>query len=473
MARGAARGGAGANENCTVEAPGAWAFGGSLDEDMLTVDANDAGEIFIAGEFEGALGIDNVNAGNSGVDGYVAKLEAGGEPIWARAIIGDGLQRVRSVVSASDGGVVVAGRMQGLINFGSDVLDVPLNAQDGRVFFAKYDEEGLVDWAQLPGTYATEFNRSSEPSLARLPSGDIAYAFAHVGDITIAGTTHSSNQSSVVAGVMTEDGDIAWSAQIACGGGCNPRRVASDGADGFYVAGGGTDISYDGSGNENFTPPPVAAVDDAFLFHFVEQNGAGALAAATVWGGGGAASRFERMAPIEGGVVVFGQYRASQTLPIDGLSLPSTTISVTNGGDNLFVTVLDDDLRINKLFFTLGTDFNDDETARGLAVIDDVVVVAAQIDGFVDFDGVTETSAGSNDVVVATLSLPDLDVRSVDRFGDVGSQGPNDLVRRCDGFVMAGDLSGAFVLDGTMLEPPEGGVAPNDIFVARMRVPNP
>jgi hypothetical protein len=151
--------------------------------------------------------------------------------------------------------------------------------------------------------------------------------------------------------------------------------------------------------------------------------------------------------------------------------MPATTNAFLNGGENLFVAVLDDTLRLQQVFFSLGGDYIHDEFAMGLAVIDDVVVTVAEVDGEVTLDDKMFTSSGSSDILLATFTLPSLELRSADLYGNEQRQRPFALRRRCDGFVMGGDFASDFTLGNEDVVLQDDGFQPNDMFVSRMRIP--
>jgi hypothetical protein len=122
-----------------------WAkpFGEGTISQYVSVRVSAAGELLLVGLFYGTLTIGSTTLSNQGdSDGFVAKLDADGDPLWAKAFGGP----ARDVIDAtfdSKGGVIVYGALQG-----DEVLDgesVP-SAGSSSFFVLSYAPDGGKRW---------------------------------------------------------------------------------------------------------------------------------------------------------------------------------------------------------------------------------------------------------------------------------------------------------------------------------------
>ena len=130
-------------------------FGGSQDSRAFALSVNLAGEILVAGFFTdqatfGTIFVASVAA----QDGFVAKLDSAGNPIWARTIGTFGTDWASGVGTSADGSVYVTGH---------------LNAGSAQ-FVNKYSASGTLLWTQQDGGGAIAVDASG-----------YAYASAYTG----------------------------------------------------------------------------------------------------------------------------------------------------------------------------------------------------------------------------------------------------------------------------------------------------
>lgn len=141
-----------------------WAktFGGVDGEigNGIAIDAS--GNIYVTGWFaSSAMTMDTytiTNAGTTGSDMLVAKLDANGNTLWAKSGGGTGGDRGLGVaVDASNNVFVSGGFNSSSISFGSGGLtNAGTNTSD--VFIVKYNASGNVQWAQSAGGSANDLS---------------------------------------------------------------------------------------------------------------------------------------------------------------------------------------------------------------------------------------------------------------------------------------------------------------------------
>jgi gliding motility-associated-like protein len=134
-----------------------WAFG-------LAMENN--GNLLITGSFWGTTdfdpgpGVFSLTAASGVTDIYVAKLDAAGNFIWARAFSGNSNNnKGNCVFPDSSGNVYITGEFRGTCDFdpgpGINNLTVPANNQED-FFLTKLDSAGNLIWAFALGRYGTE-----------------------------------------------------------------------------------------------------------------------------------------------------------------------------------------------------------------------------------------------------------------------------------------------------------------------------
>lgn len=142
-------------------------FGGSQDSRAFALSVNPAGNIFVAGFLTGQASFGSIFVSSGGAqDGFVAKLDSAGSPIWVRTIGASATDWASGVGTSADGSVYVTGH---------------LNAGSAQ-FVNKYSAAGTLLWTQQDGGGAIAVD-----------AGGYAYVSAYTGQ------THAVFQPSFYA----------------------------------------------------------------------------------------------------------------------------------------------------------------------------------------------------------------------------------------------------------------------------------
>ena len=209
----------------------AWAraIGGPGDE-WVVVDGFDAGDLALAGDFEGETTFGAGAATETVLDagrhadgqlrshGFVARYDPAGIPVWVSQIRADGLKQeifVREVgADSATGAIVVAGEFHDRLVFGDGGPDPITLLTDGPTsFLARFDHDGSPVWAvQEPGLEPAAL--AIDPS-----SGRIVIGGAFSGTVMLDGgagptlieTTPGETQAFVA--VYDPGGDLIWARQ--------------------------------------------------------------------------------------------------------------------------------------------------------------------------------------------------------------------------------------------------------------------
>ncbi len=133
-----------------------WAksFGDSTQQVAYTLTLDAGGNVYVGGAFQGTVnfGLGNVSANS--YDMFVVKLNGtDGSTAWVTTFGGTNIDEVRGISLDALGNVVITGGMQGTIDFGGGAL-VPGGADD--FFVVKLDQQGKYVWAKRAGDGASQ-----------------------------------------------------------------------------------------------------------------------------------------------------------------------------------------------------------------------------------------------------------------------------------------------------------------------------
>ncbi len=366
----------------------------------------DNGDVIIAGYFEGSINLGGgwlTSAG--GFDIFLAKFDASGAHLWSRSFGSAGAQYPGGLDVLSGGYILLVGHFENTINFGTGSLT---SQGSYDVFVAKFYPSGASFWSKRFGDQAAQFGRGVAQG-----NGGMTYL---VGDFS--GTIDLGGGPLVSAGGSDIwhaelDGSSAshlWSRsygsagnQLANGIACHVHgwntivgSVAGsiNCGGGVLTSAGGTDVlvaSYDAGGNHRWSRLFGDAQD---------QSGSDAV--------------------IQMGVypehVVTGYFQG--TINLGGGSLAS------HGGNDIFLAKFDSN-GVHRWSRSFGG--SSDDYGRGVSgKLLGTIALTGQFQGTCDLGGGPLTSAGLNDIFVATYNDNGFHLTS-QRHGDAGDQWGNDV----------------------------------------------
>jgi hypothetical protein len=410
----------------------------------------DDGSVVVIGEIEGEvdLGSTKLVTAPSVTNGFVAKLDARGQAIWARRFGGEagGYQSAHALARDAAGAIYVGGVFDHDLACGSETFTSE-GSSDG--FVARLDEAGSVVWCRVfPGV-----GHESITSLALTPAGSL-----------------------VVAGEFSD-------VQVIPDGGAGVR-LESAGTEDLFLA------ELDASGSLRWARRYGGPDDDRLPRVAVARDGTLAMAAtyrATIDLGGGALPRHGDDGMFLAGLTAEGAHVFSEAFPSDryqfpiGLAIDAAGSIVVGGrfastvdfGGGVLVSVSGDDAFVAS--FTQGGAHRWSRRLGGEGP-DSIngLVVDARGDLLVSGDFTTSlegmTSAGGSDVFLAALSQAGV-TRWTRRFGDpldqhafrlaIEERGPGPSIVAVGSFFGTLDLGSA----GTLVS--AGGPDPTagDLFV--------
>lgn len=231
-------------------------YGGVAEDLARTVAIGPAGQMAIAGYFEGAINFGGNTLNSAGnLDAFVAVFDAAGNHTWSQSFGAGGDDRAYDVAFDASGNLYVGGRYQGSVDFGGGVLT---SAGSTDAFLAKFDTTGGHLWSQRYGNNQDQYLRgiAVDPN-----SGDVVVAGYANGSINLGGTTLTSQGGSdIYVAKLTAAGAHVWSAMYAGSNDQFSRDLDIDPVGNIVFTGYGFDSPDFGGG-----PLPNAVSRDAFV----------------------------------------------------------------------------------------------------------------------------------------------------------------------------------------------------------------
>jgi hypothetical protein len=210
-----------------------WAvrLGGNAAESGRAVAVDASGGIYLAGLFR-----DTVDFGGGarftarGVDGFLARLGAGGEVRWARQLGGANDDIASTLAVDPQGKAVVVGSFSDKLSVGDGTLESE-GADD--MFVAMFDPDGRRRWARRVGGVDVD----AADGVAVDQRGAIAVVGVFAGYVDLGGGHElvGEGQSDILLIVFEPDGAVRWAKGWASAGPDEGRAVGFDQDGNLYV----------------------------------------------------------------------------------------------------------------------------------------------------------------------------------------------------------------------------------------------
>ncbi len=377
-------------------------FGSGAIQQMWSAAADAAGNIFVAGPFEGTIDFGGPTLTSSGLtDIFLAKLDPSGNHVWSKSFGGPGLDECRSVAVDVSGNVVIAAFVYGPVNFGGATLT---SAGLYDVALAKFDNGGTHQWSNTWGDASDQ----QAMSVATDPSGNVIVGgtFLSTLDLGVGSMATAGGNDGFLAR-FSPSGVCQWSKRFGDGNEQKILQVGTDGS-GSVFAGGYFDGSIDFGGG----PLANAGAVDVFL---ARLSGTGSHIWSKRFGTSGSEENWGLATHSNGNVIVAGYM--SGAADFGGGPLPHA------GGEDIYMARFDPTgAHVWSKSFGSGSyqsGFGVAITAAG------EILLGAAVLNSVNFGGGNLTSAGGVDAALARFSddspIPVLfqDFRAIARAGIV------------------------------------------------------
>lgn len=207
--------------------------GGASSDYGTAVACDSAGNIVIAGYFyETAYFGSNTITATANSDAYVAKLDASGNWLWAKAASGAGFEKANGISIDAGNNIYITGNYDNNIKFGSTTLT---SSGFRDIFIAKINSAGNWIWARSGGSTSTDDGLA----VAYSKNGNYLAVGGYVGGNATFGSIQvtSGGGRDFILAAMDTTGTFTW---VKNGGGsgseeCRAATVDADGS--IYVSG--------------------------------------------------------------------------------------------------------------------------------------------------------------------------------------------------------------------------------------------
>jgi hypothetical protein len=423
---------------------------GDADQRALATAFDGAGNLLVAGEYQGNLGIGGqILSAPDKKNLFVAKFDTAGAPVWAFGF-GSSSQEQNATAVAGDaqGNVYLAGRFMGDLNFGTGTLSAGSSTSD--VFIAKFDPSGVAQWSYRFGTSSDE---QAATAIGVDSVGNVWITGEIRGSVNFGGGTLSAGSNrDVFIAKFGPNGNHLFSRNY---GDSDEHHYAYgltvDAANNVLVTGGYRDsINFGTSSGTSLS----ASSSVSYVFVVKLDSNGGHL-----WSDGygdGDQSALGRAITTDalGNVTVTGEFRSS--LDFGGADLDSS------GSRHIFLVQFDS--AGNHLWSDSYGGSND---SLGLGIDTDPfgnVLLAGHFKGSLDFGGGALQGSGvTRDVFLAKFASDGTHLCSRS-FGNQGENRANGIAADALGNVaIVGEFRGSIDFGGTLLSGATGKI---DVFVA-------
>lgn len=209
-------------------------YGGAGNDFASSVAATAAGEVAVAGAFDSSsIDFGGGAKNNEGsLDGFAAKLDAQGNEVWAVVLGAGSLQQATSVAVAPAGDVYVCGGFQGTPDFGTGMNLT--NGGGSDYFLVKLaGATGATTWAKGFG----DGGNQSTCSVAADSGNNPIMAMPLMGTVNFGGGALMAQSTDVGVVKLNPNGGHIWSKNYGDGDNQDAKGVAVDGMDRVLVTG--------------------------------------------------------------------------------------------------------------------------------------------------------------------------------------------------------------------------------------------
>ena len=222
------------------------AFGGTGNDQALSITADGAGNIYTTGLFSGTVdfdpgsGINNLIS-SGGNDVFVSKLDSSGSFVWARQFGGIGSDSGLAIAVDSSGNVHSIGNFVGTADFdpASGTTSNLISAGSGDVFVSKLDSSGAFVWAkQFGGTLDDQGTGIAVDSSANVYTTGYFYGTADFDPASGSSSNLiSAGNDNAFVSKLDSSGAFVWAKRLGGTSGGYAEEIALDGSGNVYTTG--------------------------------------------------------------------------------------------------------------------------------------------------------------------------------------------------------------------------------------------
>ncbi len=298
-------------------------------------------------------------------DIYIVKLDAAGNLVWAKAILGYSANQPVGVSPLEDGTFFITGFFAGTAVFGAkEPEEIEITSTDDfDLFIAKYDDDGSPLWARAAGGVGFDAGFSVDvlPDGSAIAVGQLAGS-AVIGEGEPGETAlESEGDTDALIIKFDADGSVVW-ATSAGGEYAEQARdviVLDDGS--FITVGHFTATATFDSGGANQTELVSAGLQDAFVAKYDPD---GALLWVTSIGSTDTEWGWAVDTTTDGSAIVTGHFSETATF---GAGQENETAITSAGSKDIYTVKYDPDGTLLWVSTAGGTDYDEGKNAAVLA----------------------------------------------------------------------------------------------------------
>jgi hypothetical protein len=224
-------------------------FGGPYDDAGRAIACDPAGNVLVAGGFNGSMSIGGNMLTSAGVeDAFLAKLDgSSGAPVWSKRFGNAGsVTRSYGVTVDATGNVLVAGTFSGSVDFGGGVLT---SAGGTDIFVAKLSPTGTHIWSRRFGDASDQ----AAKSIAVDGAGNAFVTGYFAGSVDFGGgPLTSAGGKDIFVAKLDPAGAYAWAKRLGDASDQQATSVTVDGTGNILLTG-------EIAGQVDFGDGPLAA----------------------------------------------------------------------------------------------------------------------------------------------------------------------------------------------------------------------
>ncbi len=388
-----------------------WAkrIGGSGDDVAKSIGVDSAGNVIIAGDFNGTVdfdpGVETATLTSSGQgDVFILKLDPSGNYLWAKSFGGTTADSGIFISVAPQGNSVVTGLFSGTVDFDPSGATFNLSSVGGGwdIYVSKFNSSGIFQWSRSRGGQGTDIG----DAVAVDSNGNVYSSGVFSGEVdfnpgTETVTLTSSGPNDMFISKFDSAGNYLWAKRFGGSGSDGSTPISVDGNGNIYLSG-------DFSGTVDFYPGEPSALitatgtKDNFI---VKLDSSGGYLWSKHFGSSGASTTGARTAIDSSGNVFYtGDFTG--TIDFDPSAGEANLTSAGGGLSDIFISKLD-----SSGGYLWAKSVGGTSADRGQAIAVDTsgnVYSTGYFNGVADFYPGAETkslnSAGGRDVYISELN---------------------------------------------------------------------
>lgn len=251
--------------------------GGSSSDHAYGISVDNAANVYVTGSFSGTatFGTATLTASGNTYDIFVAKLDSAGSWIWAKKAGGGNGDAAYAIAVDSFGGIYITGSFQWTATFGTTTLTASGNTID--IFVAKLDSSGNWIWANRAGGTGSEFGAGIAVDSAA--NVYLTGSFSNTASFGT-GSLTSSGSSDIFAAKLSSSGTWLWAKGAGGTSNDSGSAIAVDSYHNVYLTGSfggynGSDATFGTTtmGSSGVTDIFAAKLDSAGIWIWAKKAG--------------------------------------------------------------------------------------------------------------------------------------------------------------------------------------------------------